>query len=125
MLWFEREVVGALTTAADQPTQSAVEAFVDGSLRAMPEFIRFGVIAESLVLDAYSRYLAVAGMLDRNDPAALRERLDAWETSPIGPIRQYVRMFHSLVLFSENELASDEQTNHKERTNQAGKELVP
>lgn len=120
MLWFEREVVGALTTAADQPTQSAVEAFVDGSLRAMPELIRLGVIAESLLLGAYSRYLAMAGLLDRNDPAALRERLDAWETNPIGPVRQYVRMFRSLVLFGENELVGKQPAEPVP----GGKELV-
>jgi hypothetical protein len=121
MLWFEREVVGALMTAADQPTQSAVEAFVDGSLRAMPEVIRLGSIAGSLTLGAYSRYLAVAGLLDRNDPAALRERLDAWETSPLGPIRQYVRLFRALVLFGENEL---DGTQAADPTAGAGKELV-
>lgn len=108
MLWFEREVVGALGTAPDQPTRSAVEAFVDGSLRAMPELIRLGVLAESLALGGYARLLHTAGRLDQGDPDALLARLDAWETSPLGPVRQYVRMFRSLVLFGENELAESE-----------------
>lgn len=103
MLRFEREVVGALGTAADQPTRSAVEAFVDGSLRAMPEHIRAGVLAESLLLGAYTRLLSAIGQA--TSPPALSAKLDAWETSPIGPLRQYVRVFRSLVLFSENELA--------------------
>lgn len=102
MLRFEREVVEVLATASDQPTRSAVEAFVDGSLRAMPEHIRAGVIAESLLLGAYTR-LSTIGWA--TPPPALSSKLDAWETSPIGPLRQYVRMFRSLVLFSENELA--------------------
>ena len=40
MLWFEREVVGALIESPDQPLRSAVESFVDGSLRDMPEHLR-------------------------------------------------------------------------------------
>lgn len=107
MLRFERQVVMALATAPDQPTRSGVEAFVDGSLRAMPELIRLGVLAESVALAAYARLLQATGRLDRGDPEALRGRLDGWETSPLGPVRQYVRMFRSLVLFSENELGSE------------------
>lgn len=104
MLRFERQVVRALVTAPDQPTRSAVEAFVDGSLGAMPEIIRAGVLVESLLLGTCARWLELAGQGDRDDPDALRARLDAWEVSPLGPVRQYVRMFRSLVLFGENEL---------------------
>lgn len=103
MLWFEREVVGALGTVSDQPTQSSVEAFVDGSLRAMPEHIRVGVAASSLLLGGYVSSLRGTGRLDHS-PATLRRSLERWETSPIGPLRQYVRMFRSLVLFGENEV---------------------
>jgi hypothetical protein len=105
MLRFEREVVTALGSAPDQPTRSSVEAFVDGSLRAMSEPARMGILAESLVLGGYVRLLAVSGQ--PTDPTALRARLEHWETGPVGVIRLYVRLFRSLVLLSENELMED------------------
>ena len=40
MLWFEARGRGALTESPDQPLRSSVEAFVDGSLRDMPEHLR-------------------------------------------------------------------------------------
>ena len=102
MLWFEREVVGALVTQPDQSVRSSVEVFVDGSLRDMPEPIRLGVAAESVLLGAYVKVQRSQGRLDDHE---LAERLDSWERSPIGPLRNYVRMMKSLVLFGENELA--------------------
>lgn len=105
MLSFEREVVDALGTAPNPETRSAVEAFVDGSLRAMPEPIRLGVLAETLLFGSYVRFLTTAGRLD--DSEDLRRLLDRWESSRISVVRQYVHMFRSLVLFGENELAGD------------------
>jgi hypothetical protein len=102
MLWFERVVAGALVTNPDPAIRSSVEAFVDGTLRDMPEPIRAGVAAESILLGAYAAALRSTGRLDDE---RLRHRLDAWEGSPIGPVRQYVRMMRSLVLFAENEQA--------------------
>jgi hypothetical protein len=103
MLRFEREVVTALGNALDQPTRGAVEAYVDGTLRAMPEPVRAGVLGETVLLGAYVRWLRLAGRLET--AADLRVRLDRWESSRIGYLRQYVHMFRSLVLFAENELA--------------------
>jgi hypothetical protein len=102
MLWFERVVVGALVTNPDEAVRSSVEAFVDGTLRDMPEPIRFGVAAESILLGAYAKVRRSQGRLDDRE---LAERLDSWERSPIGPLRNYVRMMKSLVLFGESELA--------------------
>ncbi|HEY8523359.1 MAG TPA: hypothetical protein VIL48_00245 [Acidimicrobiales bacterium] len=107
MLWFERVVAGALVTNPDPAVRSAVEAFVDGSLRNMAEPIRAGVAAESLVLGAYAAALRAAGRLDDEE---LRHRLDAWERGPIGPLRQWVRLMRGLVLFAENELAGPATT---------------
>jgi hypothetical protein len=106
MLRFERQVVESLTTAPDEATRSAVEAFVDGTLRGMPEASRTGVVGASLVMGLYADALRATGRLV--DRQALRDRLGAWETSRIGPLRQYVRLFRSLVLFSENELAEQD-----------------
>lgn len=105
MLRFEREVVTALGNAPDQPTRGAVEAFVDGSLRALPEPIRFGLLGETILLGSYVQLLRGAGRVE--DTTDLRLRLDAWEGSRISYLRQYVHMFRSLVLFAENELAAD------------------
>jgi hypothetical protein len=103
MLRFEREVVTALGSAPDQPTRSAVEAFVDGSLRAMSEPARLGILVETVLLGSYIKLLAVTGQ--PGGPDDLRARLARWETGRVGVVRLYVRLFRSLVLLSENELA--------------------
>ena len=106
MLWFERDAVGALIESSDPRVASEVEAFVDGSLRDMPEHLRAGVIGESLLLGAYAAGLRAVGRLPADDPAALAELLDGWESSRIGVLRQYVRLLKSLVVFAENELTA-------------------
>jgi hypothetical protein len=105
MLWFEREVVGALIESPDQALRSAVEAFVDGSLRDMPEHLRLGVAAESVLLGTWVAALRRAGRLPAGDRHALLGQLESWEAGPIGVLRAYVRLIRSLVVFAENELA--------------------
>ena len=94
MLAFERRVVGALLPAADPSRRAQVEHWVGDVLADMPEPLRAGVMAESLLFGAAARVL-------RTDPAALLERLDR---APIGVLRQYPRLFRSLVLFGDLEL---------------------
>ena len=72
MLWFEREVVAALVGSDDPAVRSAVEAFVDGSLRDKPEHLRVGVAGESILLGGYAAALRTLGRLDGED--ALRSR---------------------------------------------------
>jgi hypothetical protein len=95
MLSFERRVVAALAT---RPDDGAVEAFVDGSLRAMPEVLRFGLWGESVALSLVDRLVPTQPAGD------LGPRLTRWEDSRIGLLRSYVHAFRSLVLFAENEL---------------------
>jgi hypothetical protein len=103
VLWFERQVVGALMSPSlDDGARIAVESYVDQTLRSMPEHLRAGVLAESLLFGAQPR---LAHALGRDDTAGLRARVDRWRTSRIDFVRQYVRLLHSLVLFAENELA--------------------
>jgi hypothetical protein len=101
MLGFEREVVASLVTGTEPELRSAVFTYVDRSLRSMPEHLRAGVAAASLGLGAWvgmQRKLGVA----HDDLAA---QLDAWEDSRLSPVRQYVHLLRSLVLFAECELA--------------------
>jgi hypothetical protein len=86
----------------DPETRVAVEDYVDRTLAEMPEHLRLGVAAESMVFGARSRVEDALGRLDR---ARLLRRLDRWKASSLDPIRQYVRLLESLVLFAENELA--------------------
>jgi hypothetical protein len=102
MLWLEREVVATLVSPTlDDRQRSAIEAYVDESLRAMPEHLRAGVAAESLVFGAWPRVQRLLGRLDR---AAVDARVDRWKGSRFDLIRQYVRLLQSLVLFAEHEL---------------------
>jgi hypothetical protein len=108
VLRFERDLVGALMTTPRQPVRSSVEAFVDGTLRDMAEWMRAGIAAESLLLGTYVALLRTFRPLDQN---GLRQLLARWETSRIGPLAQYVRAMRSLVLFAENELAGADSEN--------------
>ena len=106
MLRFEREVVGGLISSSDPSVRSAVESFVDGSLRDMPEHLRLGVVGESVLLGTYVAALRASGRLAADDLDALVRHLDVWETSPVGVLRQYVRMMKSLVVFAEHEYSA-------------------
>ena len=101
MLGFEREVVASLVTSTDAEVQSAVLTYVDRSLRSMPEHLRAGVAAESVVLGAWVRLRRRLGATGDD----LRSQLEAWQDSRLDPVRQYVRMLRSLVLYAEHELA--------------------
>jgi hypothetical protein len=95
VLWFERQVVERLVTTADERRRRDIESFVDGALHAMPEHLRVSIGGASVVLGGWARVF-------RPEPTRLVRSLD---TSPLAPIRQYVRLFRSLVLFAEQEIA--------------------
>jgi len=97
VLGFERRVVGTLVTTPDPRRRAEIEAFVDGTLRSMPEHLRAGVAAESLLLGVWDRLRRRDGS-DAVDLAAL-------DGSRIDVVRQYVRLLRGLVLFAESELA--------------------
>ncbi len=82
----------------DSVRRDAIAHYVDESLRAMPEYLRFGVAAESVVLGSWAR------LRGRGTGPGLERELARWRVNPLDPIRQYVRMFESLVLFAEHEL---------------------
>jgi hypothetical protein len=93
MLDFERQLVATLTAGDDADLRRRVGEFVEGSLHAMPEHLRLGVLAESVAFAAWARLRPgrdIVGLL---------------EGSPIPLVRQYVRLFRSLVLFAEQEMA--------------------
>jgi hypothetical protein len=105
MLDFEREVVASLVTSTDPEVRSAVLTYVDQSLRSMPEHLRAGVAAESVMLGAW------VGLRQKLTPDGdLGSQLDAWEGSRLSPVRQYVHLLRSLVLFAEHELAPETAT---------------
>lgn len=98
MLAFERHVVAALTTASAPDHRRAVADWVDATLRDMPQHLRAGVMVESHLLHGWWRLRAAGG---RTDVAALLAKV---ERSPVAFLRQYLRLFGSLVLFAELEL---------------------
>jgi hypothetical protein len=103
MLWFEREVVGALVTSEDGGVRSSVEAFVDGALRDMPEALRAGVAGESVLLGAVAKVMGGRGGLDAD---GLNRLLDGLDGIPVPLLGQYPRLLRSLVLMAENELTT-------------------
>jgi hypothetical protein len=93
MLRYEQLVVSELTTTSDPARRDEVASFVDGALRSMPEHLRAALVAASLALGAFSL------VVGRGRPS-----VHSLDTSPIPQLRQYVRVFRSLVLFAEQEL---------------------
>ena len=105
MLWFERKVVGTLMSPTlDADARAAIESYVATTLHSMPEHLRAGVAAETIVLGSWSWLEYRVGRLDER---RVRARIARWKASKIDPVRQYVRLLESLVLFAENELAPD------------------
>lgn len=100
MLPLERRVVADLTTAQDLELRRRVEAWVDGTLREMPDVLRLGVAALSAAFTVW------AAVRRPPDTRALLAWLDA---SPVSLLRSYPRLFHSLVLFGELELDGAER----------------
>jgi len=92
----ERDVVRALLGTDDAHHREQVEAWVAGSLADMPQLLRAGVAAESLLVAVVRRL---------RPSQDLRSILAAMERSPIGLLQQYPRLFRSLVLFGDLELA--------------------
>jgi hypothetical protein len=102
MLWLEREVVATLVSPTlDDRERAEIETYVDDSLRSMPEHLRAGMAAESILFGAWPR---VERALGRHDRGSMNARVERWKASRVDPIRQYVRLLQSLVLFAEHEL---------------------
>ena len=96
MLDFERELVAALSSSSEPRLRAGIASFVEDTLDDMPEFLRLGVLAESLAFSVLAKVL-------RRPLGGLVELL---ESSPISLVRQYVRLFRGLVLYAEQELAA-------------------
>jgi hypothetical protein len=96
VLEYERKVVDALSTTTDPEARTAVVAWVEGSLRAMPEVLRAGVALGSVVLGAWAAITGKEG----------RRLIDALEASPLPPVQLHLRLLRSLVLFGDLELSS-------------------
>jgi hypothetical protein len=106
VLWLEREVVHAVMSPTLEPgARAATERYVDTTLRAMPEHLRLGVAAESIVFGALPRLRHAVGGLDAD---GMRRWIDRMRSSRVDVVRQYVRLLQSLVLFAEHELTPAE-----------------
>lgn len=96
MLPIERRVVADLTQSTDPVLRRRVHDWVDGTLHDMSDVLRLGVAAESLLFTVW------VGLRRPHDLHGLLGWLDR---SPISLLRSYPRLFRSLVLFGELELA--------------------
>jgi len=76
MLWLEREVVATLVSPTlDDDQRSVIETYVDDSLRSMPEHLRVGMAAESILFSAWPR---VQGALGHYDRRSMNARVERW-----------------------------------------------
>ncbi|MEY2460235.1 MAG: hypothetical protein QOG30_2065 [Acidimicrobiaceae bacterium] len=102
VLWFERQVVDRLVSTPDPRRRADITAYVDGTITAMPEHLRAAIGAASL---AFGGWFSVVRPRANSVSATTSDPLvHALDTSWIPPMRQYVRLFRSLVLFAEQEL---------------------
>jgi hypothetical protein len=102
VLWFERQVVDRLVSTPDPRRRADITAYVDGTVGAMPEHLRAAIGAASL---AFGGWFGIVRPRKRAPGATTVDPLvHALDTSWIPPMRQYVRLFRSLVLFAEQEL---------------------
>ncbi len=96
MLEYERKLVDALSTTTDPADRSAVVAWVESSLQAMPEVLRAGVAIGSIVLGVWARALGKRGA----------DLVAALESSSLPPVQMHLRLLRSLVLFGDLELTT-------------------
>ena len=101
MLWFERQIVDRLVTTPDPRRRAAITSYVDSTLADMPEHLRAAIGAASLV---FGSWFGVVRRGRRSNPSTPDPLVHSLDTSWIPPMRQYVRLFRSLVLFADQEL---------------------
>jgi hypothetical protein len=102
VLWFERQVVDRLVSTPDPRRRADITAYVDGTIAAMPEHLRAAIGAASL---AFGGWFGLVRPYRRSpETTTVDPWVHALDTSWIPPMRQYVRLFRSLVLFAEQEL---------------------
>ena len=104
---FHRAVADTLVdldvAAVDARGRADVVGFVDGQVRALPTHLALGVsaVATFLVVTAALRHGRPFGSLTADQRRAVVER---WAASPLPPVRLYVRMLRSLVVYSGHEV---------------------
>jgi hypothetical protein len=101
VLSFEREVVDRLVSSSDPGRRAEITAYVDGTVSALPEHLRAAIAAASL---AFGGWFKVARPHKRVSGTTADPLVHSLDTSWLPPMRQYVRLFRSLVLFAEQEL---------------------
>lgn len=91
--------------ALDDPSRAELATFVDGQLRALPTHLALGVRAVATLL-------AVAVVVRRGRPfrsldTTLRRAIvEGWAASALPPVRLYVRLLRSLVVYGGHELVA-------------------
>ena len=92
--------------ALDDRSRAEVATFVDGQLRALPTHLALGVraVATLLVVAVVARRGRPFGSLH---PARRRAIVERWGASALPPVRLYVRLIRSLVVYGGHELEPD------------------
>jgi hypothetical protein len=86
-----------LDPAVDFPHNQVVNFVLEQHSR-MPDFLRFPIVFLTLVFDLAG--ILQGGSLFHNQPPTQRWRqIESWKNSPIGPCRDLIRFYESLVIF--------------------------
>lgn len=88
----------------EQPLLLEVAAFVEHQIASLPPQMRLAVTLLQQYLMAATT-VAARGPLWRADRRTRQELVGGWQTSRLGPVRQYSRLVRSLVLFCAYESA--------------------
>jgi hypothetical protein len=103
MVRFEREVVEAMVDGQAAGARDEIEAFVDRALHVMPAHLRLPILLYGVLLATWET-VSPRGLRRLRSHEARAARVGTWESSPLGPTRQYGRMLRSLTLYAQNEL---------------------
>ncbi len=103
MVRFEREVVEAMLDGSPADRRDEVEAFVERALDVMPLHLRAPILLYGVALATWET-VNPRGLRHLTSAADRARRVGSWESSRLGPTRQYGRMLRSLTLYAQNEL---------------------
>ncbi|WP_211176370.1 hypothetical protein [Brasilonema sp. UFV-L1] len=83
--------------AVDFPHNKVVNFVLEQHSR-MPDFLRFPIICLTLIFDL-AGIIQAGSLFHSQSPIQRWRQIESWKNSPIGPLRDLIRFYESLVIF--------------------------